>query len=256
MNDYPEPVMPAGLEEAFRAVYRALADIPQTYLTQKPEPEADLYATEVIARIPSLAEEAEMTGVAHLGPRISWQSESHELGAWEPIVAGIDLDGGHRDFGAQLGKYGDWYDSPLERAARAYRRECRWDFAPGEDGMWLLMLAPTSAVSGGTDSWTGETYPWSYSGNVVGFVILRDRDEDGTYESVGHAWTARGWRRRGIARRLHAEARARFHYQHVEGPLTQDGAAFLKACPELREDHLPAQSFAAAVDDARPKETR
>ncbi len=81
----------------------------------------------------------------------------------------------------------------------------------------------------------GDTDPtWYYSGNLTGFVILFDHDQDGTHESVGHMWVARAWRRRGIARRLLAEARTRFDYQRVEGPLTEESTAFFAACPELR----------------------
>ncbi|MGW1682638.1 hypothetical protein [Saccharopolyspora sp. NPDC002376] len=52
------------------------------------------------------------------------------------------------------------------------------------------------------------------------------------YESVGHIWTATAWQRRGIARRLLAEARSRFPVTSVEEPYTDEGAAFLGACPD------------------------
>ena len=63
--------------------------------------------------------------------------------------------------------------------------------------------------------------------------MIYDRDKDGTHESVGHVWTARAWRRRGIARRLLAEARERFGSDRIEGPYTEKGAALVKACPEF-----------------------
>jgi hypothetical protein len=36
-------------------------------------------------------------------------------------------------------------------------------------------------------------------GNLVGFAILYDRDEDDQYEALGHIRTAAAARRRGIA---------------------------------------------------------
>jgi len=85
------------------------------------------------------------------------------------------------------------------------------------------MLAPVRAVD-------GEDSPWSYMGHITGFVILRDRDEDDSYESVTHIWTASAWRRRGIARRLLAKASSRFHLTVLEQPYSSGGAAFLAAC--------------------------
>jgi len=87
------------------------------------------------------------------------------------------------------------------------------------------MLAPVSA--GG-----GEDGPWHFSGRLTGFVVVYDRDEDGAYKSVGHIWTATAWQRRGIARRLLAEARSRFPITIVEEPYTPAGAEFLSACPD------------------------
>jgi ribosomal protein S18 acetylase RimI-like enzyme len=145
---------------------------------------------------------------------------------------GIDLDGDEHDFGGAVlgaevteGPGGRWTGSALNRAGLVYKRACRWDFPPGEAGVWLLMLAPTAARG-------GEEGQWFFSGRLAGFVIVYDRDEDGSYESVGHIWTATAWRRRGIARRLLAEARSRFAITAVEEPYTEQGAAFLNACPE------------------------
>ena len=64
-----------------------------------------------------------------------------------------------------------------------YRRATRWDFAPGETGIWLLMLAPLSAI--------GSSESMSYFGHLTGFAVLYDRDEDDRHESVGHVWTAK-----------------------------------------------------------------
>ncbi|MCE7008108.1 hypothetical protein LWC34_35595 [Kibdelosporangium philippinense] len=161
---------------------------------------------------------------------ISWRAPRRDRD-WELVLSGADLDNDAHDFGnVQLdidafeGPTGNWHGSALDRAGMVYKRACRWDFPPGESGVWLLMLAPVSA-SGGEDG------PWFYSGRLAGFVVVYDRDKDGAYESVGHIWTATAWQRRGIARRLLAEARSRFPVTSVEGPYTEAGAAFLSACP-------------------------
>jgi hypothetical protein len=142
-------------------------------------------------------------------------------------VKSSDLDAGTRDSGpVKIGRSvvegpeRDWEGSALERAARAYRRACGWDFAPDESGIWLLALAPVSG-SGPDDG------PWSYQGSLVGFIILYDRNGDGSYEAVGHLWTAATWRRRGAAPRLLAEARSLHQITTIEEPYTRDGAAFL-----------------------------
>ena len=112
----------------------------------------------------------------------------------------------------------------MELAARAYRRECKWDSSPGDGGVWLIMLHPTS--------WTGsdeDLNDWSAGGELVGFLIVHDRDEDGNYESVAHIWTAALWRRRGIASHSLDQARRRFPIVAIEGPPTELGAALVNA---------------------------
>ena len=84
------------------------------------------------------------------------------------------------------------------------------------------MLAPAAGVG-------SDREPWDCSGYLAGFMILYDRDDDGMYETIGHIWTAGGWRRRGIARQLLQEARSRFGARRFEGPFTDDGAAFVEA---------------------------
>ncbi|MBN9757864.1 GNAT family N-acetyltransferase [Pseudonocardia sp. Ae717_Ps2] len=60
-----------------------------------------------------------------------------------------------------------------------------------------------------------------FNGHLTGFVVVHDRDNDGDYETVAHIWTAVAWRRRGIARRLLAEARSRFSVTAFEEPYTK-----------------------------------
>lgn len=225
MPDYDFPEVPE-IESAYRVAYRTLGQlVPAKRMYVREE---NLAVTELISHFRLVVDEAEMVVAGQLGPLISWSGPRKEKD-WDLIVSGIDLsDFGERDFGdvtlgdsTYEGPARTWYGSPLDCAARAYSREAGWDFAPDESGIWLLMLAPTSA-SGGDDV-------WFYSGHIVGFVILHDRDDDGRFESVAHIWTAAAWRRRGIARRLMAEARSRFLFTGVEGPYTEDGGAFLRA---------------------------
>lgn len=231
MDDYEFPAVPK-VERAYRKMQRALLGIIPVERTLGAS-EENMLIGDLISHVRHLLDEAEMTVAAQLGPRISWYAPA-VTGDWNLVPAGIDLDEYAEDFGdvefeesAFEGPEGKWHGSPLERAAYAYKREARWDFTPGRAGIWLLMLAPTSAGGGDT---------WIYGGHVVGFVILHDRDKDGVYESVAHIWTAQAWRRRGIARRLLAEAKIRFGFTDVEGPYTKDGAALLRAVGELEAE--------------------
>lgn len=228
MADYEFPQAPA-IEAAYRTMHRALLEIVPPERTWG-DSEEGVPIGDLISHVRHLLDEAEMTVAGQLGPRISWYAPATS-GDWDLVSTGIDLDEYAEDFGdvefedsAFEGPDGKWHGSPLERAAYAYKREAGWDFTPGETGIWLLMLAPTSAGGGDT---------WIYGGHVVGFVILHDRDKDGVYESVAHIWTATAWRRRGIGRRLLAEAKARFEFTTVEGPYTDDGGALLRTVGEL-----------------------
>jgi ribosomal protein S18 acetylase RimI-like enzyme len=231
MADYEFPEVPE-VESAYRAAHRALENIVSAsewrfnYM-----PESGLEFPEVVGQFPAMVQEAETVLAGQIGPRISWEAEQRD--EWDLVPAGIDLNA-DRDlgFGVTLpdsaieGEGGFWEGSPLEIAARAYRRAARWDFAPGEAGIWLLMLAPLSAVG------SSESMP--YFGHLTGFAVLYDRDEDDRHESVGHVWTAKAWRRRGIARRLLQEAAERFGADKIDGPYTQDGSALVAAFQHAR----------------------
>ena len=230
MTGYSFPDAPQ-IEEPWRAAFRALeALIPGGHLQV---PEKDCLITEVISQFPWMLREAEIAAAQAIGPLVRWQAPPRG-GDWDLVMASADFDSGGPGDGpspvklamsAFQGPDGEWLDGALDRAATAYRRECGWDFAPGDAGIWLMMLAPASG-QGFSDE------PWHYTGHLAGFVILYDRDEDGEYESVGHMWTASAWRRRGIARRLLQEARSRFGARDFEGPFTDDGGAFVRACAE------------------------
>lgn len=227
-DSYQIPEIP-DIEAAYRSAHRALEGILDDGFGFVPE--ADLDANGVFSQFPLIAEEADASVAARLGPRISWQTECRS--EFDLTIAGVDFDnGGRRDFGAKLNESvilgpDGWSGSPLDRAARTYRRECGWDFSPAGSGIWVLMLAPTSG--------SGADGEWSYEGHLVGFVILHDRDEDSRYESVAHMWTARSWRRKGIAIRLLNEAKTRFEFREIEGPLTDDSAALLEAHPQFSD---------------------
>lgn len=157
---------------------------------------------------------------AVLGPRISLEGPQNIPFAPGVVVA-CDLDGGDDGEGLRLADTFEWEDSALRRASLMYRRECGWDFAPGEAGIWLAYCVLTSSL-GGRD--------WCcYQANMVGFAILYDRDEDGQHESLGHMWTAKIARRKGVATQLLARARQDFPVRTVEGPTTKEGRALLDA---------------------------
>jgi len=236
VSDYEFPEAPE-IEDAYRAAQRALLGIiPPERTLGRGEGEEGLHITELISHLRTLLDEAEMTAAGKLGPIVNWTAERRE-GNWQPIPIGVGLNEGAHDFGdaelsqsAYEGPGGAWHGSPLERAAYAYKREAGWDFTPDDSGFWLLMLAPVHGFGG------GDSHDWLYTGHLVGFVILHDRDRDGVYESVAHIWTAAAWRRRGIARRLLAEARSRFAFTGVEGPYTADSEALLRAVGELETE--------------------
>ncbi|MCE7007323.1 hypothetical protein LWC34_31555 [Kibdelosporangium philippinense] len=233
MTDYAFPNTP-DIEEAYRTAYRALeALVPPHTVTA----EGEAHVAEVLSQFRMLVDSAEFVVASQLGPAISWRAPRRDRD-WDLVLSGVDLDNDAYDFGdVQLdiaafeGPTGTWHDSALNNAGLAYKRAAGWDHPPDESGVWLLMLAPVSA-SGGEDG------PWFYSGRVAGFVVVHDRDKDGAYESVAHIWTATAWQRRGIARRLLAEARSRFPVTSVEKPYTEAGAAFVRACPAPEAPHI------------------
>lgn len=228
-----------GIEAAFRDAHRALEKIvppDRDRGTRRCVPESDLDFGEVVSQFRWVIGEADIALAATLGPLIGWQSAPVPADDWDVIQCGIDFAGaGARNFGVtpELGAtrspwaHSHWQDCPLDLASRAYRREAGWDFSPGGEGIWLLALAPVSGA-GGDDT-------VSYTGHLAGFAVLCDHDGDGTWESVGHVWTARAWRRCGIARRLLQEARQRFGTSRIDGPRTEDGAALASACAEFSQ---------------------
>jgi ribosomal protein S18 acetylase RimI-like enzyme len=214
------------IETAYRIAYEALRAI-----ASRPSIDSgdDLTVSELIRQFGRIAEEAELAAAAQLGPLVSWRGPAPQPGKLEPVSAVVDLDGGdYSSDDVRLGRDayegidGTWHGSALDQAGRAYKRECGWDFPPGDTGAWVLMLTPVQCAG-------DEDHPWSYTGHITGFVILSDRDEDGSYEAVSHLWTASRWRRKGIARQLLAEARSRFEFTEIEEPYSPDGDAFLKA---------------------------
>jgi ribosomal protein S18 acetylase RimI-like enzyme len=222
MNDNQFPEVP-DIEQAYRAAHRALeAIMPESFSFV---PEADLDGTDVILQFPVLVDEAALAVAAHLGPYIGWRAEQ-QRGDFGLIAAALDLDNdGERSFGPILDEAAtaaEQGDSSLEQAALVYRRETGRDLAPELAGIWLVMLVP-GAVASEDAGW------WDCAGYLAGFMILYDRDEDGTYETIGHIWTAQAWRHRGIARQLLHEARSRFGARTFEEPLTEDGSAFVEA---------------------------
>lgn len=226
MADFQIPQVP-DVEEAFRKAHKALEGIvPKT----QAEPEEGRSLSEVIRGFELTLHAAQMIAAAQLGPLVGWEALDFRPGEWHLVTAVVDLDQDVTEPGpvtvgrdAAEGPHGGWFGSALDLAGRAYKRAAGWDFSPGESGKWLVMLAPVEGWSGGD----GDV--WSFTGHLVGFVVLNDHDDDGTYEAVAHVWTAAAWRRRGIAQRLLAEAKARYGFSVIEEPYSDDGRALLAA---------------------------
>jgi hypothetical protein len=175
-----QPPAPS-LERAYRDAYtalRSLVDDPTT----RTRPADDPFVDDLVGEFERVAREARTIWTRELGPRMSWQAPF--LGRdcdWELRTHCIDLDSGGRGDDQDAFSTNElalgFEDSVLDMAARAYRRECKWDFSPSDGGVWLIVLRPTS--------WSGpeeHEERRSASGNLVGFLILHDRDEDGEYE--------------------------------------------------------------------------
>jgi GNAT superfamily N-acetyltransferase len=226
MSDLEYPDVPA-IDAAYRTAYHALADI----ALSRQDPAENLATSEVVDEFDHIARQAKLRAALELGPLVSWEGPRPLNDELTLVMAIADLDTAEHQLndialsqGAFEGPDGQWQGGSLHLAAHAYKRQAGWDFTPGEAGIWLLMLAPIRC-SGAPSS----ADPWWYRGHITSFAILYDRDEDGTYESVGHVWTASAWQRRGIARRLLGEARSRFQFTAFEQPFTSDGTAFLTA---------------------------
>lgn len=227
MTDGKHPEPPAKMEQAWRAAHRALerAIPPATRASYRFVPEAEMDWTEVLEQFDLIVREARYALDATMGPVIVWTSgwaedADDDDNAFALRFEAVDFDREAEDtLGWLEGRSSDY--SPFEAAGRAYRRECRWDFAPGEAGIWLYAVAPYRFMGGETDS--------GWSGRIVAFAVLQDRDDDGAYESLAHVWTASGWRRRGIASQLIALARQQYGCSREEGPFTEAGSALLES---------------------------
>lgn len=207
----------SDLEGPIRDAYRALrAIVPSVYLTA-PEDDALPIIVDELDTVYRMAQEAID---AERGPRMTWLGDFDEEARPGSAVFVVDIDtGAHSDpVGAEcLAKWssGVWRESALARAAKAYQRECRWDVPPGEDGVWVVAVSPYRWIEG------------AFYGNLVGFVVVHDRDDDGEYESIAHIWTATAWRRRGIADQLIRATRDLLPINTVEEPITSNGQALL-----------------------------
>jgi len=60
------------------------------------------HVSEVIREFGTILREAELAAAAELGPVIGWYGDWPERDSWQLVPAGLDLDDGGRDFGADL----------------------------------------------------------------------------------------------------------------------------------------------------------
>ncbi|MFJ4233835.1 hypothetical protein [Cellulosimicrobium cellulans] len=218
-----DPILTWPLGDRYREVHRALGLLssPDDALSSPDDP-----FPEVVDDLERLVRHAREAAAASLGPSHHWSGPKDQVDSeWGSVVLQLDFDAGELDEPEGSSSFGDWDGSGLDLAARAYRRECGWDFSPRDAGIWLLSVKPYRGW--GTDTQV------TWTGVVTAFAILYDRDEDDSYETLGHVWTAQHWRRRGIAAELLRLARQRFPVRHVDG-LSKSGGLFLRACaPDL-----------------------
>jgi ribosomal protein S18 acetylase RimI-like enzyme len=235
MTNPRPPVQPSAerLERALRDACNALDSIVDDSRRSRARLD-DLPANDLLAEFERAVAETRMVWARDLGPPIAWETQrASQDPDWGFQIYCMDLDLAEQGDAASVFLTHDlaegFRESAFGKAALAYKREARWDFSPDEAGVWLIALQPLSwATTGDSEE---PVYPM---GNLVGVLIVHDRDEDGEYESIAHVWTAALWRRRGIASILLREARARFPIRVIEGPATKLGAALITArAPDL-----------------------
>ena len=212
-----DPHTNSKLEDPIRHAYRALrALVPSAYLTAADDDSLPV----IVDELDTLYRMAHETIDAERGPRMTWLGDLDRESGPGSVYFTVDIETGiHSD---PVGAYclerwssDDWRESALARAAKAYQRECRWDVPPGADGVWVIAASPYRWIEG------------AFYGNLVGFMVIHDRDADGEYESIAHLWTAAAWRRRGIADQLIRTGRDSFPINTVEEPITSSGRALL-----------------------------
>lgn len=222
------PHFTSELDGPIRETHRALrALVPSANITA----EADEFLAHVVDDLDTLYRLANEAIVAERGPRMSWPGDLADGEDFPPfIVMSVDMDEGSLSdpAGADcLARWSaaDWKTTAPAQAALAYKRETRWDTPPDQAGVWIIVASP---------------YGWScdtFRGNLVGFAVFHDRDDDGAYESLAHIWTAAAWRRRGIGGRLIRAARDLMPIRSVEEPITSNGQSLLNS---VARDLLPS----------------
>jgi hypothetical protein len=179
---------------------------------------------DLLRDVQSLAQIISDDYAAQFGPRLDVNGPKKVSFDRAHILA-FDFDEDRDLCRFSLPDYDAWHETGFAHAATAYRRECHWDFAPGAAGVWLCYYLITDGYGGNSE--------WYYNGNLVGFVILYDREKDGG-RTLGHIWTASAARRHGVATVLIEYARKNFPLRTVEGPLTKDGNALInRVWPEV-----------------------
>lgn len=207
-------------QPVFRSMEKILkAHDPDYYEGIPPDP------SELLSRTKTVFRRIEDECNAVFGPDVFLRGEAFKPGERLKVhVLAIDFDGHGNDHGdlhrgpgmEDDEDDGGWYASGWGRAAIAYQHEAGWDHAPDGTGVWMVAVLPSIGTS------------TRCTCNLIGFLIMHDRDKDGMYESLAHLWVAGIARRKGVAAQLLAAARATFPLKIVEGPFTAAGSAFLK----------------------------
>jgi GNAT superfamily N-acetyltransferase len=228
VSEDDDPRDRSAYEADLRAVYEALQRISLGQAYERAASSLQMY--ELVADVDRKLDDALEVVDAELGPVVSWRSGPAPASYdWRIEVLQVDFDEGVQEL-PEAGWDGlpmSWEDTGFWRAAVAYRRECRWDHSPDAAGVWVIAVAPLSNVPDGDEA--------IWAGNLIGFIVVHDRDGDGEYESIAHMWTAGGWRGRGVATAMLQHARDQFPIRSVEAPYTEAGAGLLaSAAPDLR----------------------
>jgi len=232
MNHPDEPAV-LRLMKAIADARDQLAPQLPLYARRAPHPLADLEdPSDLYDVMPQIFNELHGAYVQGYGAHSSWRrtASADEAGALlrQPYIEAIDQE----PEGFSIAHSLAFDDAPLRSAGLAYKHECGWDFlpsAPCADYVWLCVHQPVMCFP------DDDATEVPFSGRLVGFAIVADRDEDGAPESLAHVWVARQARRLGNAALLLKEARRRFpQLKAVEDPVTADGSRLLRACwPEL-----------------------
>lgn len=214
-----EPVFEPHMKEALRHLDALLPEHQKCFLDAWGERSHYQYDSVLLGAVEDVLD----VYAASWGALIAWDSVKRygDDRSWlKPKIYVIDVES---EAAAQRWRnVRNWHiehGSAFAQAAKLYRRECGWDFAPGRSGTWIVWLKPFELI--------GEDI---FRGRMGGFLICQDRMErGGPPDTIAHVWVAKEFRRHGVASRLMRKALKQFDIKRIDGPLTEDGEALVEA---------------------------